>query len=232
MKIMVNETLGKCDCNYKSEDFRKVPKSNTFFFCTIEEAKYLQNQMLGTVSYYTRLFNVSSWLPMIEDKALNWKGSYYIHAGQISEREIGKFCRSDNGDKIWAGQVIRDEADVELIKNQVPSDALLFIAPKKEISREWRIWMCNGQCMASSPYDNPFCEYTGESGDEDGAVKFACKLAEMLYEPDERYVIDIAHTPFDGYKVVEYNAYSTSGFYDVDVEKLLKNTAESFEQAI
>lgn len=229
MKIMVNEILGKCDCNYKSDEFKKVPKSDTFFFCTIEEAKYLQNQMLGAVAYDSRIFDVSNWLPMIEDKALNWQGSYYIHAGQISDREIGKFCRSDKGDKIWSGQIVRDAADVELIKAQVPSDALLFIAPKTQIACEWRIWMCNGQCMGSSPYDNPFCEYTNEGGDEEGAVKFACKLAEMLYEPDERYVVDVAHTPFGGYKVVEYNAYSTSGFYDVDVEKLLKNTIESFK---
>ncbi len=228
MKIMVNETLGKWGCNYKSEDFRKVPKSETFFFCTIEEAKYLQNQMLGVVAYDDRLFDVSSWLPMIEDKALNWTGSYYIHAGQISDREIGKFCRSDKGDKIWAGQIVRDAADVQLIKSQVPSDALLFIAPKMQISREWRIWMCNGRRMASSSYDNPFCEYTGEGGEEKGAVAFACKIAEMLYEPDERYVIDVAHIPSGEYKVVEYNAYSTSGFYNVNVEELLSNTIASF----
>lgn len=80
MKIMVNELLGKCDCNYKSDDFRNVPKSDTFFFCTIKEAKYLRNQMLDVVAYDDKCFNVSEWLPFIGGNALNWKDSYYVHS--------------------------------------------------------------------------------------------------------------------------------------------------------
>lgn len=229
MKIMVNELLGKCDCNYKSDNFKNVPKSNTFFFCTIEEAKYLRNQMLGIVAYDDKCFNVSEWLPSIGSSALNWKDSYYVHSLQLSEREVGKFCRSNSGDKKWAGQLIKDMTDVSLIQSQVSPDELMFIAPKMDIAAEWRIWMKDGDCMAYTSYHNQFCDYCGEGGNEKDAVDFAKWMSINEFEPDERYVVDIAYT-VDGYKVVEYNSYSTSGFYGVDADKLIRATFDSFDK--
>ena len=192
MEVRINEQIGRCPGhNYTHEQFREVPKGGTFFFCTIEEAKYLQDMMLGTVAYSRSAFDVHEWLPMIGSNALNWHGSYYLHAGQLSDREIGMFCRSDSGDKAWAGQLIRDASDVELVKDQVPRDEMLFVAPKRDFSAEW--------------------------------------LADDLYEPDDMYVIDIARSGKHNL-VVEYNAYSTSGFYGVDAKGLVEATKRRFEK--
>lgn len=229
MKVKVNELLGKCNFNYTCDEFKNMPKSDTFFFCTIEEARYLQTMMYGIVAYDDRLFDVSSWLPMIKGNALNWNHSYYLHAAQLSEREIGKFCRSDSGDKAWSGQMIRDASDILLIKSQVMEDEMMFVAPRKVFSCEWRIWIANGNPVACTPYTNSFCEYECCGGTLDGAVDFAVELGDRVYEPDDRYVVDVAFTQ-DGYKVVEYNAYSTSGFYDVDADELIRGTIESFDE--
>lgn len=229
MKVKVNELLGKCDFNYTCDEFKNMSKSDTFFFCTIEEARYLQTMMYGIVAYDKEAFKVSSWLPMIKRHALNWNGSYYLHASQLSEREIGMFCRSNNGDKEWAGQLIKSNADIQLIKSQVMEDEMMFVAPKTDIANEWRIWMANGQPMACTKYHNEFCDYIENGGSDDGAVDFSIEIADRMYEPDERYVIDVAYTP-DGYKVIEYNSYSTSGFYDVNPIELIHNTIESFKK--
>ena len=228
MDICVNENIGKCNCNYAHDEFEHLPKSGNFFFCSIEEARYLQTMGFGVVSYDEDVFKVSQWLPAIGENALNWEGSYYLHALQMSEREIGSFCRSDSGDKHWAGQMIRDDSDIRLIKSIVPVDEMMFVAPRRDVFGEWRIWMINGMCAAGTPYANEFCEYAGHEGCLNDAVDFAVWLANEEFEPDERYVIDVAYTK-DGYKVVEYNAYSTSGFYGVDTGRLFDATIRSYE---
>ena len=237
MEVRINEQIGRCPGhNYTHEQFREVPKGGTFFFCTIEEAKYLQDMMLGTVAYSRSAFDVHEWLPMIGSNALNWHGSYYLHAGQLSDREIGMFCRSDSGDKAWAGQLIRDASDVELVKDQVPRDEMLFVAPKRDFSAEWRLWMIEGKCVASTRYVNPFTNYSYMEGPYQtvneqirDAIEFAEWLADDLYEPDDMYVIDIARSGKHNL-VVEYNAYSTSGFYGVDAKGLVEATKRRFEK--
>jgi len=229
MKVRVNELIGRSSFSYSSDDFKNVPKSGTFFFCTIKEAKYLQDAQLGVVSYDRRAFDVVNWLPMIHSDALNWPGSKYMHAGQLSLSEVGMFCRSNSGDKRWAGQLIRDEYDLALIHDRVMCDELMFIAPCMSISSEWRLWMIEGRCIASTSYSNEFCRYDKSSKQfsVDDVVKFAEELAES-FEPNDMYVMDIANS--NGcLKVVEYNAFSTSGFYEVDSNLLIKKTLEYLE---
>ena len=234
--IKVNEAVGKCPGrNYTHEEFKNVPKSGTFFFCTIEEAKYLQDMMLGTVAYSRSAFDVHEWLPMIGTNALNWHGSYYLHAGQLSDREIGMFCRSDSGDKAWAGQMIKDTNDVDLVKDQVQRDEILFVAPRREFSAEWRLWMIEGKCVASSRYVNPFAQYAEpdwpyKSDDElrQAAIEFAEWLADQVYEPDDMYVVDVARAG-SANLVVEYNAFSTSGWHDADPERLIQAVERHFQ---
>ena len=227
LKIRVNSLLGKCDCNYTSEEFNGMPKSGTFFFCTIREARYLLERQFGVVSFSETGYDVSSWMPMIGDLALNWKDSYYLHAGQLSGDETGMFCRSDSAYKEWSGQVARNAIDIDTIKMSVPSDEMMFVAPKASISCEWRCWMINDRCVAWSRYGNPFCEYAPGDPDDAKAIGFAETVAREVYGPDEAYVVDIALS-HGRYKVVEYNCYSTSGFYDVDREMLFDATRRHF----
>ena len=173
------------------------------------------------------MYDVSNWLPAIGSNALNWKDSYYKHVGQIGEKEIGMFCRSNSGNKKWAGQIIHDSIDIETIKQQILWDELLFLAPRIEISREWRAWMIDGKCVAITPYANEFCDYRddGSIPDQKAAADYAEWIADQMYEPDDMYVIDIAYNQGE-HKVVEYNSYSTSGWYDIDAENLVKATID------
>lgn len=228
ISVMVNEAVGTCPGhNYEHGQFKNLPKSNTFFFCTIEEARLLQDRMLGVVSYSRSAFNVHEWLPVIGTNAMNWKGSYYLHSGQLSGREIGMFCRSDGGDKQWPGQMIKDALDIALIQDRTLVDEMLFVAPAVPIECEWRCWMTGGKCAEAVRYVNPFCEYAvnGMAPGIVGVKRYAEWLDDELHQPDDMYVVDIALT-HDGLKVVEYNSYSTSGWYGADAEKLVKATVD------
>jgi hypothetical protein len=89
--------------------------------------------------------------------------------------------------------------------------------------------MIEGRCIASTSYSNEFCRYDKSSKQfsVDDVVKFAEELAES-FEPNDMYVMDIANS--NGcLKVVEYNAFSTSGFYEVDSNLLIKKTLEYLE---
>lgn len=228
--IKVNELVGKCPGrNYRSEDFKNLSKSDTFFFCTIQEAKQLQDRQHGCVSYGKYEYCVSTWMPAIGSNALNWKGSYYLHSAQLSEREIGMFCRSNAGDKQWAGQVIRDASDIALIKDRTLRDQFMFVAPVMPIECEWRCWMVDGKCVEAVRYVNPFCEYTVTEKEPDinDARRYAEWLDDELHQPDDMYVVDIARSAGE-LKVVEYNSFSTSGWHDADPEKLIAAVERHF----
>lgn len=230
IRIMVNEAVGKCPGrNYGSGDFKDLSKSDTFFFCTIQEAKQLQDRQCGCVSYGKHEYCVSTWMPAIGTNALNWKGSYYLHSAQLSEREIGMFCRSNAGDKQWAGQVVRDASDIALIKDRTLRDQFMFVAPVAPIECEWRCWMADGKCVEAVRYVNQFCEYvvTEKEPDIEDARRYAEWLDDELHQPDDMYVVDIARSAGE-LKVVEYNSFSTSGWHDADPEKLIAAVERHF----
>ena len=96
--------------------------------------------------------------------------------------------------------------------------------------------MIEGKCVASTRYVNPFVQYAEpdwpyKSDDElrHAAVEFAEWLADSVYEPDDMYVVDVARAG-SANLVVEYNAYSTSGFYGVDADRLVEATRRRFEK--
>ncbi|MNW03714.1 hypothetical protein D3C71_1996880 [compost metagenome] len=51
------------------------------------------------------------------------------------------------------------------------------------------------------------------------AINFVKRLINQ-WEPSKAYVLDICLTP-NGYKVVELNNITSSGFYDCDVTKIV-----------
>ena len=98
------------------------------------------------------------------------------------------------------------------------------------------MWIIDGKCVASTRYVNPFVQYAEpdwpyKSDDElrHAAIEFAEWLADDLYEPDDMYVVDVARAG-SANLVVEYNAYSTSGFYGVDAKGLVEATKRRFEK--
>lgn len=137
-----------------------------------------------------------------------WRASALQFAGR-------KFLRPNQGTKQFAGGVFSWEewnSVFSYLKNQgaIKDDDEVVVAPVKEIVREYRTWVVDGECAAAVGYRrndkvDPWLEVPQEIKD------FSSKAAKV-YSPSEVFVLDVAETP-EGLKVVEINCFHSSGFY-------------------
>lgn len=209
-----NITLPKNTIIFKN--LEDIPKSNTFIFSSIKDCKYLQTMHYGIVKYFN--LKLTEYIAHINEYFLNSDG-YFKLTCQLDESDINKFCRSNSGNKVWSGQVINDKIDLAFIKQQLQQDTLLFLSSKKDISQEVRCWMINGKCIEITKYTTWNIEQRDYTFDLNDYIKFAEYLA-TIYEPDDMYVIDLGVYNNKIY-IIEYNCFSTSGFYTANIEKII-----------
>lgn len=232
MKVAINEVLLKgrkiktvSDATV-FKDLDEINSRKTFIFSSIRDCQKLSKNSSGIVRYFN--LSVSSWLAYLKDEYVNFDG-YFKQSCQLNNSDIGKFCRSNSGNKVWSGQLIKDEIDLKFVKQQTQPDCLLYLSSPKDISQEMRLWYINGKCAGYSKYsgiiDKPIqSNYEFEIEDYIEYGNKCCKL----FEPDDLFTIDICVVNNE-LKVMEYNCFSTSGFYDVDVDGLVKEVKSYFD---
>lgn len=210
------------------KDLKEISKSNTFFFSTIGDCSYLQTMQYGAVSLYD--ISIDKYLAFLKEKFINFNG-YFKQTCQLDTSDINKFCRSNSSYKHWAGQIIKDEIDLNFVKQQVQQDILLYLAPVKYISNEMRLWMIDGKCVEITEYPTWSCDgieyvYPDFKFTKEDYIKFAENIAED-WEPNDMYVMDIGISYGKMY-VIEYNSFSTCGFYNANVSKIVKALKEKY----
>ena len=239
MKFLINKLLFKDDDPVplpKGMDVvifdGKIPKPKSsekqFLFGAIEDISKLSTyehtaaeQVIETIFDE---FNVASYLEQLGHDGLNYEDSYFKLACQLSTNDISSFIRSDSGRKLLTGQVLDNTLLGQIRQRTHPyiaPDDLLFLAPRQNIFREFRLWVLDDKIVG-------FSEYTWDDNKDlkevipTAVFTFARKVINR-YSPAIGYVMDIAEMDdTDEFKVIEYNGFSTSGLYDVDLEKLLK----------
>lgn len=140
--------------------------------------------------------------------------------------------------KRFVGQVITPE---ELAEWSMPEDTesdwdgRVMISEAKNIGYEWRVWMVNGVAVAGSLYKVHGDLHT--CGDPEFSVYKYCEEQDKRYRPADVYVMDIcALTEEDRdkggpYKIIEVNAFNSSGFYDANVRKIIESVSEFYSNA-
>ena len=129
---------------------------------------------------------------------------------------------------MWSGQVTGDKYELMFVKQQLQQSDLLYISSAKWIRDECRYWIIDDQIIGYSRYNNPFV-------DQDQS-RFKQHYDKQLYDnyvnkviknwgPDDMYTIDVGLFGNDLY-IIEYNCFSTSGFYNSNVNQICKSTIE------
>jgi len=186
---------------------------SSFFFCSIQETAVLKKNGVDRFAFSD--IKVSEFLPALGDLCLNFKGSYFKQVCQLDTSDVGKFCRSDSGSKLWSGQVL-DERMLTQIRSSLQPDDMMFLSAPREILRERRFWVKDEELVAWS------CYLDVESEVDELSKEFAKHVAN-IWTPDDVCVLDVCTS--DGeMKVVEFNAWSCSGFYGADPAKILEAT--------
>lgn len=197
----------------------EISSTGSFVFGTIRDLAELKRRGYNNFSGWN--LRVSDYMPFITDRFVNYKGSYFKMVCQLDDGDVGKFCKSDSGLKVWPGQVI-DRGMLGLIRDKCQSDDMLFLSEAKTIGGEARCWVFDGRVVHC-------CRYHDDRwGKNDSLVdlKHAAEKMVMDWEPADMYTIDMCHHE-NSIKIMEYNCISASGFYSSDVRHIVKCVVKS-----
>jgi hypothetical protein len=157
--------------------------------------------------------------------ALN-RTALYAPLGQLEaldgalDQAVGpaRFLRPNSPYKPFAGRPVPagdwalELATIAAVDRPGP-DTLCMVAPLQQVAQpEWRVWCVDGEPTAWAPYGFEAGPWPGlePTGDLLGAARAG---AQRLLEGDGLLVVDVCHDGEGIARVVEANAFSTSGFY-------------------
>lgn len=146
-----------------------------------------------------------------------------------------KFIRPINDSKAFSGKLYSKDdfftwqtniCDLQLdFGDKVTPDTLIQIAQQKEIWKEHRFWVVNGEIVTASTYKIGSKIFYKEVID-DNLFEFVYDKI-RLYQPHSAFCIDIAETP-NGLKIIEINTLNSCGFYAADLQKLIIALEENY----
>lgn len=191
-------------------------------------------------AYYNReRFFSSFYMPHFP---LEWLGnaqSFYLPFGDFVRRKddiyrlFGAsrlFIRPDSGAKSFTGLSISlDDFDYEVNTlrklTSVMDTTRIMIAPHQNIKGEYRFWIVNKEVVTQSQYMLNGKPHESTTVDKECRA-LAGLVAGHSWHPDVAFTCDIGVYE-DGPKIVELNAFSTSGLYACDSKKLFKKIADA-----
>jgi len=193
----------------------------------------LQNSQATPGAYYSRnRFACSHYMPRIPLELLgNGEGVYLPFADFVRRRDqlyrlFGAsrlFVRPDSGIKTFTGFCIEQQsAEFEINSlNQLTSatdETLVLIAPAQEIHAEYRFFIVNGQVVTGSRY-HVRGERSIDAEVDVRCLEVAKQVAQLPWQIDLAYTCDVGLFGEEA-KVVELNAFSTSGLYACNALRL------------
>jgi hypothetical protein len=140
------------------------------------------------------------------------------------------FVRPSGVQKLFPGKVIyKDNFQEAIAASRYDPTMQVMVASPKDIGREWRLVVAGDEIVAASQYrDNgaisvvPDCpiqvtEYINDV------------LRRVSWRPDSLFVMDLCESD-DRLYVLELNSFSCSGFYECDVEAIVRTASEIAEK--
>lgn len=136
------------------------------------------------------------------------------------------FLRPNSCKKTFTGLVINKENylfELSFLKNNrgIEND-IVCLADKKNIKSEYRFFVCENKIISNATYmiDGEINEDKSIYNNSEDLLSFVKKFI-AKFDYIDTYVVDVAETP-DGFKIIELNAVSTSGFYNSDIKNIIK----------
>lgn len=146
------------------------------------------------------------------------------------------FVRPTSDNKEFAGQVLSN-MDIVNWKQKLTGDLESFgeipivLSTPYTLRAEWRCFVINGECNHISYYrkeGRPFrqiCNLKNNTNIFKRIKTFSENMAEQ-YSPEKVFVMDICETGNELY-IVEIGCFNSAGFYDVNLELLIKEVSEA-----
>jgi hypothetical protein len=144
--------------------------------------------------------------------------------GWLDMFESNVFIRPDSGFKTFTGlPITEDNYETELnslkqLANPSP-ETLILVASGVSIKSEYRFIICDGEVVTYSSY-KVGNDIVTDKKVPDSVIEYAKKvISNTQWFPDFCFVMDVATLSSGCHKVIEYNAFSHSDFYESDYAK-------------
>ncbi len=180
-------------------------------------------------------FQASKWNEVYGEHMFNF------HGREMTLAELYKnipsdyvFLRPNNDLKDFSGSVVFKEELISFIENvkkgDFPFDDSLsvFVAPTKEIHKEWRCFVVNGNCVASSQYRFRSILKKDPRVPQE-VIEFANKMA-AIWSPEKAFVMDICESMDRQLFILELNCFNASGLYECDAREIIKAVEGIFSE--
>lgn len=187
---------------------------------------YVQRELSPTPGgfYNPAEFEPTVFAPIFKELFLNYGYQVTTYGNFITNRDKfrGKiFIKPLNNIKLFNGITIEDGEDLsdrhyhKFLKWFAPdTSAEIVVSPAVEVGKEYRMVVVDKTPVAGSEYKVENKEQAPKE-----VYEFVEKLTQ-IWNPMDVYVIDIAETS-NGYKIVEYNQFGSSGVYECDQSKII-----------
>lgn len=172
-------------------------------------------------------FQLSTYAPILNKLCINDRFEVYDYVS-FKKNTLGvdlfvkplDDLKKFNGIVVKPNQTLADAHTEKFSKWFEPDDLTrISVCSAKQISNEYRVVVVNKKAITGSTYDS-----VGDIAPVE-VLKFADQCVN-IWNPADVYVIDIAETSI-GYKIVEYNQFSTSAMYNCN-ESLIIDSLEKF----
>ncbi|MEO1051896.1 MAG: ATP-grasp domain-containing protein [Bacteroidota bacterium] len=200
--------------------------STTLMLNAYQTSKFRQG-----VFYDPNKFNTESYLKHWGDRMLNSDGMVLPFKTFIETKVDSKpkwFLRPNEDDKSFPGQLMETSAILtwydklkDINNPNLNPETMIFAASEKKVYREWRNFIVGEEIIDS-------CRYILNEALNISRKDIPKKMLEFTvscistFTPHEIFVMDVAET-IDGYRVIEFNCFNGTGFYDHDIGKIVKS---------
>lgn len=133
------------------------------------------------------------------------------------------FMKPNSGFKIFGGDVVKRGTWKYDANKKVDKEKLVVVSSVKPIEKEWRLVVVENKVIAGSQYienDEIVFDVCPEEVFEYGNYV----LSEVKYSPEKAWCLDICLSE-GNYRVLEVNAFSTSGLYICDLEPVVREVS-------
>ena len=199
-----------------------IPKSNTFFCSTLSDCEYLNANMYGIVKFFN--LSVINWLAFVKDNYMNYD-SYFKLACQLNNNDLGHFCRINSNNKNIHGKILYDIYDISSIQNSIQEDTILLLSTNKTINNEVRFFIINDEIIDYVEIPNKNNKLTNNVIEK--YKEFVNKM-NNYYQPDDMFSIDIGTNYLNEIKIIDYNCFSLSNFYNMNLTKITAEIKKHF----
>jgi len=185
-------------------------------------------------------FSIENYIEKWGRHMLNYDASVKTFENLIEDTKFSDdkllFIRPNDDSKSFAGEVKRfDEIKDWYIKlkavantNLSPKSKIIVSEPYN-IHYEWRLWIINKKVIASSKYREYF-KLKKEEGSPPEVIAFGEERCRE-YVPHDIFVMDICLCGQE-YYVVECGCMNAAGFYEANIEKIVRDVTDYFVSTI